>query len=129
MKFLALFSAALFCLPAGWCCLAGTSAECCTQVEGPQADAPTRCPHCLADEGTRQDDTNLPPSGPSKPCCCEAHPVVPAKGVEPVAVDALPAFVAFDPELRDVSVAAPPEARLPADEGPPLYVLKCVWRC
>jgi hypothetical protein len=124
LKIVLLGNALLLALPPGLCCLEPARRR---EVKPP----PTAC--CQ----TRQEGSSEPASAPARDsqvekCCCLREAVIPGQGdltgLTPLDAAASFALPAFDPP-RLVALSAGVDAYLLADPGPPLHVLKCVWRC
>ncbi len=114
-------------LPAGWCCVGA-------RAEQPQASQPKRacCQRSCCQRRTvrKPVDCGGIPGRPSVRCCCQRDAALPVKRVQqsvtPTVVLPIPVYE-LTPVVTSVHDGAPSDWLL--DEGPPLHLLQCVWRC
>ena len=125
VKAVALFSAVLLALPTGWCCGAWQAHV------APDADMRPACPACSPHLPT---DPDTAPSRDGTDCTCDLQTAALLKqsvrllagdldGV--AAAHTGPVSVWREPGERLITLPEPAGNRT----GPPLHVLKCVWRC
>lgn len=128
VKAVALLSAVLLALPVGWCCGEWQPQD--------RADAASHSA-CLACSQHFPADANSAPSKPRTDCTCDLQTAALLKqsvrvlagdldGLDGVAaVHTGPVSVWREPGERLITLPEPAGSRA----GPPLHVLKCVWRC
>lgn len=118
VKLVAHLNALVVAFPVGWCCL---------EMEARAEESATAsCPACA------QHDSGTPSDVPQNDACsCDLQQAVPARAEQLVAAAVsfalLPAIVAF-PHSGGSDHNGHYSA-VPARGGPPIHILKCVWRC
>jgi hypothetical protein len=113
-------------LPTGWCC--ATSGE-----SAPATHAQTlvtQRPCCQRRQMNRQTDCGSVPGKPNFRCCCQRDAALPVKRVQQSVAPAVVApLVMSDLTLGPGSTFERAVLESSLGEGPPPYLLKCVWRC
>jgi len=114
-------------LPTGWCCASSPG----NSVPAAHAtEAVAQRPCCQRRQLNRRADSGSRPTTPNLRCCCQRDAALPVKRVQQsVAPTVVLPVVICDSVLGLGSTLSWIVSRPSLDEGPPLNLLKCVWRC
>jgi len=115
----------LLALPPGWCC--GVMLQTEGQAKQPAGESSQAA--CCQKKHVPADESQHVPA-PQAVCCCDRTAIAPEKAIPPaISVDfAFPAILDVAAEMSD-SYITWNLVELPYQSGPPLRVLRCVWRC